>query len=405
MKTLFLSHAAALGGAELYLLDYFTHNRIHNRMHNRQEANVVLFAEGAFAERLRAVGAKVEVLAAPSTLLGVVREARGHPGVAVATGVLELARRVARKAGAFELLVANSQKAFVVGALAALIARRPLVWCLHDILSAEHFSAANRKLVVALANLTGALVVANSQATADAFVKSGGRAARVRVVYNGIDVGAFDEAQSAPALGALRRELGIGDAPLVGVFSRLSAWKGQHVLLAALTELPGTHAVLVGDALFGEDAYAQKLRVQAQKLGISERVHFLGFRRDIPELMAQVDIVAHTSTAAEPFGRVIVEGMLARRPVVATRGGAVSEIVRDGATGLIVEPDDEAGLAAAIRELTSAPAQAAALGAAGRRTAADRFSLLVMAAGLTRCFAEVGTRGGSLEDYEPQVIT
>ena len=267
MKTLFVSHAAALGGAELYLLDYLTCGH--------REGKVVLFAEGAFAESLRAAGVNAEVLAAPGDLLAVARETPGRRGGGVAGGVLGLARRLAREAGGFDLLFANSQKAFVVGALAALFARRPIVWCLHDILSAEHFSAANRRLVISLANLTGALVVANSRATADAFVRSGGRAARVRVVYNGIDVDAFREPlEPAAGRAALRDELGVGSAPLVGLFSRLSAWKGQHVLLEALAELPGTHAVLVGDALFGEDAYAASLgadlaeRVPLGELGL-----------------------------------------------------------------------------------------------------------------------------------------
>lgn len=396
MKTLFLSHAAALGGAELYLLDYLGHYH--------QEGKVVVFAEGAFADSLRAAGADVEVFVAPGNLLAVARETPGRRGGGVAAGVLALARRVAREASGFDLIFANSQKAFVVGALAALFARRPIVWCLHDILSAEHFSAANRRLVVSLANLTGALVVANSRATADAFVRSGGRAARVRVVYNGIDVDAF-RSPSEPVAGrtALRDELGIGDAPLVGLFSRLSSWKGQHVLLGALAELPGAHAVLVGDALFGEDDYVASLRTQAHQLEVAARVHFLGFRRDVPELMREVDVVAHTSTAAEPFGRVIVEGMLAGRPVVATRGGAVCEIVEEGVTGLTVGPGDAPGLAAAVRTLLAEPERAAAMTAAAQLAAASRFSLPVMAADLSRCLAEAAAPAGGTPDYEPRV--
>ena len=382
MKTLYLSHAAALGGAELYLLDYL---KYYGR-----GSKVLLFSEGAFAQSLRAAGADVEVIAAPQKLLGVSREAKGYKSLGVASDVLAQARKVARTAGDYEVIFANSQKAFMVGALAALMARRSIIWCLHDILTAEHFSAANRKLVIALANLTGALVVANSQATADAFVQSGGRAARVRVVHNGIDVSAYGLGSVEVPETELRRDLGIGDAPVVGVFSRLSEWKGQHVLLDALAELPDVHALLVGDALFGEDAYAERLREQVQRLGLEGRVHFLGFRRDIPELMQCVDIVAHTSVSAEPFGRVVVEGMLSEKPVIATRAGAIPEIIDDGKTGLMVEPGDAARLAAAIKEVLVEPGRAAALGAAARRAAQERFSLSALADGLARCFAELG---------------
>lgn len=409
MKTLYLSHAAALGGAELYLLDYLKHYG--------RGSKTLLFSEGAFAESLRNAGADVEVMAAPQKLLGVTREAKGYKSLGVASELLALARKVARTAADFEVIFANSQKAFTVGALAALTSRKPIVWCLHDILTAEHFSAANRKLVIALANLTGALVVANSQATADAFVESGGRAGKVRVVHNGIDVAAYElEASTAAAdlRRDLRRDLGIGDAPVVGVFSRLSEWKGQHVLLDALTELPDVHALLVGDALFGEDAYAACLREQVQRLGLENRVHFLGFRRDVPELMQCVDIVAHTSVAAEPFGRVVVEGMLSEKPVVATRAGAIPEIIDDGETGFMVEPGDVAALSAAIKVVLENPERAAALGTAARRAALARFSLAALADGLARCFAEldVGSAStatatskepGTSEEYEPQV--
>ena len=415
MKTLYLSHAAALGGAELYLHDYLKY--CGSNRHN-QGSKVLLFAEGEFAASLRAVGAEVEVVAAPQKLLGVTREARGYKSLGVASGLLALARKVARTAADYDVIFANSQKAFMVGALAALTSRKPLVWCLHDILTAEHFSAANRKLVITLANLTGALVVANSQATADAFVEAGGRAAKVRVVYNGIDVDAYHKSGAAadPAATDLRRNLGIGDAPVVGVFSRLSAWKGQHVLLEALTELPGVHVVLVGDALFGEDAYAERLREQTQRWGLGDRVHFLGFRRDIPELMRCVDIVAHTSVTAEPFGRVVVEGMLSAKPVIATRAGAIPEIISDGETGLMVEPGNASALAAAISATLTAPERAAALGTAARRAARERFSLESLSRGLGDCFAEVDTSAGridastvdigTLDDYEqePQTI-
>ena len=412
MKTLYLSHAAALGGAELYLLDYL---RYCGQQHRGEGSKTLLFTEGEFAARLRAAGADVEVIAASPKLLGVTREAQGYKSLGVASGLLALARKVSRCATDYDVIFANSQKAFTVGALAALTTRKPLIWCLHDILTAEHFSAANRKLVVTLANLTGALVVANSQATADAFVEAGGRKAKVRVVYNGIDVDAYSRAELAAtdatdcATAELRRDLGIGDAPVVGVFSRLSEWKGQHVLLDALTELPGVHALLVGNALFGEDAYAERLREQTERLGLGSRVHFLGYRQDVPELMRCADVIAHTSVTAEPFGRVVVEGMLSEKPVIATRAGAIPEIVRDGETGLMVEPGDAGALAAAVRKTLGAPEYAAALGTAGRRSVLERFSLGALAEGLGRCFAEVsaakgGADAGVYDEYEPQTV-
>ena len=166
---------------------------------------------------------------------------------------------------------------------------------------------------------------------------------------------------------------------MVGVFSRLAPWKGQHVLIDALTAVPDVHALFVGDALFpGDETYAEQLRVQARRHGLTHRVHFLGFRDDIPTLMHAVDVVAHTSTAPEPFGRVIVEGMLAGRPVVATRAGGPTEIIQDDVNGKLVPPGDADQLANVLRAFLSDPATTTRLAERGRKDARARFSIDAM---------------------------
>jgi glycosyltransferase involved in cell wall biosynthesis len=197
------------------------------------------------------------------------------------------------------------------------------------------------------------------------------------VVYNGIDPTPFRSVPQ-PEMDNVRRELGLVGVPVVSVFSRLALWKGQHVLLEALARLPGVHALLVGAPLFGEDDYAKDLRRQAKALDVADRAHFLGFRRDIPSLMRLSDIVVHTSVAPEPFGRVIVEGMLALRPVVAARAGGAAEIVDDGVSGVLVAPGDANALAAALTDLLVNPAKAQALAEAGYKMALERFSLRSM---------------------------
>ena len=277
----------------------------------------------------------------------------------------------------YDVLYANTQKAMIVGALAGKIAGKPVIWHLHDILSADHFSRTSRRLAVAAGNLLVSRVLANSRATAAAFTESGGMAERVRVVYNGIDPAPFRSVVQAE-MDNLRRKLGLVGVPVVSVFSRLAPWKGQHVLLKALARLPGVHALLVGAPLFGEDDYAKDLRQQAKALDVADRVHFLGFRPDVPSLMRLSDVVVHTSVAPEPFGRVIVEGMLALKPVVAARAGGAGEIVDDGVSGVLVAPGDANALAAALAGLLANPAKAQALAETGYRMALERFSLRSM---------------------------
>jgi glycosyltransferase involved in cell wall biosynthesis len=140
--------------------------------------------------------------------------------------------------------------------------------------------------------------------------------------------------------------------------------------------------MLVGAPLFGEDNYAKDLRQRAEALDVADRVRFLGFRRDVPSLMHLSDIVVHTSVAPEPFGRVIVEGMLARRPVVATRAGAAVEIIEDGVSGCLVPPGDAKALATVLGSLLANSAKVRALAEAGYAAALERFSLEAMLEGI-----------------------
>jgi glycosyltransferase involved in cell wall biosynthesis len=364
-KVLFVDHVGALGGAELALMDV-----AHQY---RDTSTFLLFADGPFRERLTSIGIHVEVIEGGDALHAVRRETK-WPGVSAATQVMTLAWRTARLARKHDFLHANSQKAFVIACLAGMLARKPVVWDLNDLLLPQHFSRSNIRLDVWLANYFADRVIANSQASAQALIAQGGRGDKVRVVYNGIDGAPFAAVTDAQVVEA-RRELRLQGKQLVGVFGRLSDWKGQHIAVEAVSRLPDVHLVLVGDALFGEQAYAQQLERQVEQLGIKDRVHFLGFRSDIPRLMRAVDIVLHTSTAPEPFGRVIVEGMLAGRPVVATGAGGVEEIIDHDRTGVLTAPGNTAQLAEAIRGLFADPERAIRIATAGQADASRRFTV------------------------------
>ncbi len=374
-RVLFLDHTAVLGGAELFLLELAARWN--------EEREVLLFADGPFGERLERAAVPVKVFLAKRAVGSVRRGGRGLAQLLAAPAVFLLAWRVARHAANFEVLFANSQKALAVGGIAARMTGKPLVWYLHDILTADHFSALNRRISVALGNRFARRVIANSEASRDAFIACGGRADRTTVVYNGIDPRPFSGQEMEETARRVRGEFGWGADPIVGVFSRLAPWKGQHVLLAALPLVPRLRAIFVGAPLFGEEAcYLDALKAKARELGVSDRIRFLGFREDIPTLLKAVDLVAHTSVAPEPFGRVIVEGMLAGKPVVATRAGGACEIIEDGITGRLVTPEDPAALASVLRDLLAQPALAARLARAGREFAEHRFSSEAMLRGI-----------------------
>lgn len=379
MSVLYLDQTGQLGGGEIALLPWLERAG--------EDAMVILFEEGPFRTALEKRGVPVRVLTLDA--LNHIRRESGLSAILRLLPALWRTRaRLSRLLRGFDVIYANSQKAFL---LAALSRRRgqPLVWHLRDILTAAHFSPLLRRVAVLAGNHLASSIIANSQATADAFVASGGHAAKVTVVHDGVSSNSFD-AIDPRFVQAQRAQLQTSGCLLVGVFSRLSPWKGQHIVLEAISQMPGVHVLIVGDALFGEDAYAARLRQRAQEPDLAGRVHFSGFRQDIPMLMRTVDIVIHSSTEAEPFGLVIVEGMLSGRPVIATRAGGAVEILRDHESGLLVTPGSISELKRALERIATHPEFALELAANGRQRALTEFSVDSMIAGIAKVLRHHG---------------
>jgi glycosyltransferase involved in cell wall biosynthesis len=344
---LFLDHTAVLGGAELSLRDIATHFR--------DRGEVVLLEDGPLRELLDNAGVRVTLVHAPPSLQSARRESGFRRALAVLPALVSLLRRLRPRGRQAKLLYANSQKAFVIAACLGFLTRRPVIWHLRDMLSAEHFSRLNRLVTTRLANRVGARVIANSHATRQSFIDAGGRPDLSVTIHNGISAQPYDAVDDDQVV-TLRDALGLPrDAFVVGVFSRLAPWKGQAVLVDAVARMPGIHALIVGDALFGEEECKRQIEQRIRERGLADRVHMLGFRRDVPLLMKACDAIAHTSIAPEPFGRVIVEAMLARRPVIASDAGGAREIIVSADHGLLVTPGDADALADAISQLRDDP--------------------------------------------------
>ncbi|MER3434609.1 MAG: glycosyltransferase family 1 protein [Leptolyngbya sp. ERB_1_1] len=362
MRLLFLDQTGKSGGAELCLLDIATAFR--------DSCLVGLFEDGDFRQRLEQRQVPVQVLADKAI---VVRKSSGAiAGILSLSQLLPLINRVAALSRQFDAIYANTQKALVVGAIASSLSGKPLVYHLHDILSPDHFSQTNRRLAVFMAN-RAKLVIANSQASRAAFIEAGGNPALVEVVYNGFEPELYEAEVDTDEL---RSSLGLTGRFVVGHFSRLSPWKGQHILLEALQYCDQTvSAILVGDALFGEQAYVQQLQQQVERLGLHDRVKFLGFRTDVIPLMKLCDVIAHTSIAAEPFGRVIVEAMLCGKPTIAASAGAATELIEQGLTGWLTSPNDATELASAIERCRQSATETSKIAATAQQQASQKFQL------------------------------
>ncbi|MEM5437012.1 glycosyltransferase family 4 protein [Paraburkholderia diazotrophica] len=387
LRVLAIDQSGVMGGAELSLLE------IVKALKARVQ--VVLFDDGPFRAALRREGVAVDVLD-PGATRDIRKQGGTPPLMKAVKGVASLVRETVERARHSDVIYANTQRAMVIGALAGRFARRPVVWHLRDIVSREHFGGKQLAIIKWCAKLGLAHVIANSAASARAFAElTNFGDTRIDVVFNGISAAPFNALRDVPQ-SVLRARLDLpNDAFLVGSFSRLAQWKGQHVLLEAMVLNPGMHAVLVGAPLFGENAYEARLHAFVASHGLNDRVHFLGFQDDVAACMCAVDVVAHTSITPEPFGRVIVEGMLARRPVVAARAGGVTEIVDDNVNGLMCTPGDAHTLADTLAELRANPALRERLVAQGYQTAVRKFGTQAYVEGVERILMNVaGEKAG-----------
>lgn len=384
-KVLFVTHAANYGGAELFLRDILVH--AHG---NGRDWAALFLAEGPLKADLTAAGVSAKTVGAGAQILNLKRGSGIRDALSALVSIVAVVRVLAKYFRSSDIICANSQKSLFLAGLAARLARKPFVWILHDLVNDRSFSSAMRRALVFFANHMTSAVVTNSQAAKAALVECGGDTAKISVVYNGFDFAKdFSNASPEPNRSAMLAEAGLSDRPTVGLFGRIAEWKGQHVLIEAVAGIPNLQAIIVGDATYQDGSYFDRLRAMAAAGNLSDRVKFLGFRKDVHALMAAVDIVAHTSTEPEPFGRVVVEGMAQRRPVIATRGGGVGEIIDHGENGLLSEPGDSAALAEALRTILSDPALALRLAEAGHRKVTSHFSIERSVHDLDRVFADV----------------
>lgn len=165
---------------------------------------------------------------------------------------------------------------------------------------------------------------------------------RLRLIHRGVDMKVFQ---------AVKKER--PPLPLqVGLIGRLSPSKGHHLFLKALARvhrvLPPLKVFIVGGAQEARSRYQEELLTLVRQLGLSRIVEFLGTRYDIPSILSTLDLVVVPSTVEESFGRSVIEAGACGVPVVATRLGALEEIIEHEKTGLLVEPDDPNALAEAI---------------------------------------------------------
>lgn len=223
-------------------------------------------------------------------------------------------------------------------------------------------------------------IIAISEFVASRLDEAGVSRENVVTIHDGIDIGQLEKGDAA--VPDILKEFGIPPgAPILCEIGNIRRWKGQHVAIEALRHLVGRYKdlkfIIIGEISNScKDAeYLMELKELAACHDLGKNIVFTGYRKDALSIMAQSDIVVHTSIFPEPMGRVVLEGMTFRKPVIATNHGGPVEIIEDGKSGFLVEPGNPEALAEKISLLLEDREMARRIGENARKRVEERFGI------------------------------
>ncbi len=365
---LFVHHSGVVGGAELSLLGLARGLRERGT-----EVTVACAEEGPLRERCLERGIRC-------LLPGFRPPELARPWQALRSA-LRLHRLIRQERPS--IVHANSFLAMKALAPLARWCPAPIACSIRDILPFTRLTCA------AIARADAVICISKAAAENLAARFAASQRHKIRVIYNGIELERFAGARPDREIERLRR----AGFWIVGCFSPIVRWKGQTVLLEALARLPQAErqrlrVLLVGHDRLADETYRAELESWFTRPALTDCILPLGFRENVEDLMAAVDVVVIPSREPDAITRVAAEAMAAGKPVVASRIGGLPEAIEHERTGLLVPPADPEALARALRRLLLDPQLARALGEAGR-VQAEKFSLRTHVEAMLRLYSEL----------------
>jgi glycosyltransferase involved in cell wall biosynthesis len=345
----YLAHAFMVGGAEEMVLNLVRH------LPDRFEPIVCCINEaGPIGEEIRRTGVPFHVL-------------HLHPGLRRPWHVLGIARRLRELQP--DIVHTFLLTASLYGRLGAILAGVPVI--IGTEVNVYEHKQAHHALAERLLMRGTDRVVVSAESVREFYMQQvHATPAKVDVIYNAVD---WSQLQTTISRESMRATVGVGPgAPLAGIIARLTEQKAHRYLfdaMASTPELAPLHLIVVGDGDLRDE-----VRAHADRLGLSARVHFLGARRDLGDLLGAIDVFVMPSLwEGLPLSLVLAMG--AGLPVVATRVAGIPEVVQDGVTGLLVPPADVPALGSALARLVADPALRHTMGDAAAAFVRPRFGI------------------------------
>jgi glycosyltransferase involved in cell wall biosynthesis len=382
-KILYVSHSARLAGAEISLLTLLRH--LDPALF---EPVLILPSEGPLLEEVERLRLKTYI----SPLERWIRSSWRRPDRA--GGLAERIRRVARIIEEERPRIVQTNTSVIwEGALAARTKGVPHIWHLHEILEGHPRlkPLLPLPLVYGIMDDLSRRIVVVSRAVG-ARLSEHIAPDKIVTIPNGVDVGQAGPAEDRSVL----RELGLAaGVPVAATVGSLAREKGHSVLLDALSlvrKKGGRLNVLIVGA--GSRREVRNLNRRIRDLGLDRSVFYLGFRGDVPRILAGCDFLIVPSLT-EAFSLVILEAMAAGRPVVATDCGGPSELIRDGRTGFLVPVNDPEPLGDAILKLAADRTRRIEMGETAWRELDPRFTARGFASSFQELYRDVARANAS----------
>lgn len=330
---------------------------------------VVLSEEGPLTENFRKEGIEVQIIR-----LGILRRKYFNiPGIINRLRVLRNAhiqlKKLVRERNID--MVFSQTAAVLIGAVVAKATKKPHVWQVLEITEKPYWFL--RGMAYAFNHYANKVIVA-SEAVRNHW-KNHVDEKKLTRIYYGVDSSAYTDTKPT-----LKKELGLSENHLiVGMIGRVHYWKGQDYFLRIAGEIarhhPDVHFVMIGDVFPGYEYLYDNLSHIIKNEGLEGKVSDLGFRTDIENLLAGMDIFIQPSTLPDPFPTVILEAMAASKPVVATGLGGAKEMIVHGETGYLIPLNKQTEVFNMIKPLLESEAVRNEMGAKARERLDAHFTL------------------------------
>jgi glycosyltransferase involved in cell wall biosynthesis len=388
IKIAILDHSPDIGGAETSIVTLGKHID-----RSQFSITVILPSEGSFSRELDKIGIYAKVIYLP---IGLLRLKRGDvfPSLVFILAYLFYIQFFLMKLfiylrkNRFDLVMTNTVKAHIYGSIVASLCRIPVIWRFHDILSPTDFSPFLIRIIILFGRWFPKRILAVSKVTKEYLARNGLKDDKIEIIFNGIDSELFEIKDVSKDI---RRELKIeGKTKLIGCIGRIIPEKGQKSFLLSIPgvikKYPEAFSLIIGDVFLKEEAYKEELLEIIKKNGLEERIKFMGFRKDIGDVIRSLDLVIFPSVAQEAFPLSVLEAMALGKPVIASNIGGVSEMIEDGITGMLIEPNHPEQITDRILHLLSNQEIYSSIAQKAKEVVTERFSLQKYVAAMEEAF-------------------